>query len=389
MGLRQDTEESLKDFEFTKIDGQPSDEDLTRLVRELTNAAASIPTTLGGGNHGHVGMIIPEAEYITFSNQGAKFETPKNPGAYPRTVDETNAAVRERQMAEHKAEQEVFHIHEAVASALRKAIVSCVDDEWLAEIHSETMGYNHRSPKEMILHLRTNGGDLDHMDVTELTIQLQKPWDLVEAPATYFARGDRIEQQLVKAGQTANPMLRLAFILATVEGSGEYESSLREWNAKSATVKTFSNFRVYFQSEFAKKVKHNKTSAQSVGRGISNTITDREADQVDEVEAAAIAIAEVANAMQAQQNKQFEQMMELMKTVIQTNNGTRNVPIPPPPPANSGGGRDGGGGGREGGSRKKRCPHCKWMVYHKPEKCYELEANAAKRPAGWKSVAER
>jgi hypothetical protein len=24
-------------------------------------------------------------------------------------------------------------------------------------------------------------------------------------------------------------------------------------------------------------------------------------------------------------------------------------------------------------------------VYHKPEACFELEANAAKRPAGWKS----
>ena len=80
-------------------------------------------------------------------------------------------------------------------------------------------------------------------------------------------------------------------------------------------------------------------------------------------------------------------MMQMMKTIMQTN-GTN--PAPTQPPTNTGGGKANGGGGRDGARRegKKRCPHCKWMVYHKPEKCFELDANAAKRPAGWKSVKE-
>ena len=38
--------------------------------------------------------------------------------------------------------------------------------------------------------------------------------------------------------------------------------------------------------------------------------------------------------------------------------------------------------------RKKKalCPHCKTFVLHKPENCYELEANIDKRWPGWKSV---
>jgi acetyl-CoA carboxylase beta subunit len=35
--------------------------------------------------------------------------------------------------------------------------------------------------------------------------------------------------------------------------------------------------------------------------------------------------------------------------------------------------------------KKKKCPHCGLEVYHKPEACFELEANAAKCPAGWTS----
>jgi hypothetical protein len=40
------------------------------------------------------------------------------------------------------------------------------------------------------------------------------------------------------------------------------------------------------------------------------------------------------------------------------------------------------------GGKKKKCPHCLMEVYHKPEKCFELKANADKRPAGWKSKKE-
>ena len=78
----------------------------------------------------------------------------------------------------------------------------------------------------MLEHLRHNGGDLDHLDVTELITKLQAPWDGIEAPATFFARGDRIKKQLVKTGQAANPTLRLAFAVAATEATGEFEKSL-------------------------------------------------------------------------------------------------------------------------------------------------------------------
>ena len=34
----------------------------------------------------------------------------------------------------------------------------------------------------------------------------------------------------------------------------------------------------------------------------------------------------------------------------------------------------------------KMCPNCKRVVYHKPDKCLELETNKEKRRDNWKSV---
>ena len=35
-----------------------------------------------------------------------------------------------------------------------------------------------------------------------------------------------------------------------------------------------------------------------------------------------------------------------------------------------------------------KCPNCSLFVYHKPEKCYELEAKKTNRPSTWKSVKD-
>eukprot|EP01082_Thalassiosira_pseudonana_P009571 g8616.t1 g8616 contig3:500456-501555(+) len=337
MGIKQDTEDSLKDFEFTKIDGQPMDEDLNQLTKECINAAASISTTNGGGQHGHVGMIIDDAEYILFSHNAARFVTPTNPGPYPATVD-PDAAIRERQVAEHKAEKAEFETYLGVENFLRKAIIKVVDPEWIAELESESMGFNHRSPKEILAYLRAHGGDLDHLDVTEL---IQQPHCLREET-------------------------RLS---AT---SGEFEPSIHEWKAKPVADRTFTNFRIFMQKAFTDRNKHNKSTAQSTGRGIANSATDATMGKVDEAEAAALAIAEVAMVMQSNQEKQFQQMMEMFKEFMHTN--VPGAPSQASVPTQS--------------KQRKVCPHCK-RPHVKPDKCWELEANKADRPANWKPAAER
>ncbi len=186
MGIRHDVEQGLKKYEITKIDRQPKDEDLNLLTKELTNAAGSVATQNGGREHGHVGMVIDNAEYVTFSKNGTRFLVPTNPGPYPTTVD-PDKVIRERQIAEHKAECIEYETYLSIENYLCRMIVKLINYKWLAKIESETMGFNHLSPKALLSHLRNVGGSLDHMDVTELISNIQKPWDGTEAPAAHFA----------------------------------------------------------------------------------------------------------------------------------------------------------------------------------------------------------
>eukprot|EP00804_Cyclotella_cryptica_P012318 CCRYP_020813-RA/>CCRYP_020813-RA protein AED:0.43 eAED:0.43 QI:0/-1/0/1/-1/1/1/0/236 len=232
------------------------------------------------------------------------------------------------------------------------------------------MGFNHLSPMQLLTHLCQVGGSLDHMDITELISNLQKPWDGIETPASHFARGDKYEQQLLKVGQACNPELQLAFALVTFQASGEYEAPLRKWQAKPRTDRTFANFRVFMQQEYGKHHKQNKSTAASVGRGIANSITHKPEDQIDHLEAQAILLAEVANSIQETSQKQFKERMEPFAKTL-ASRGSPNTQSADTSTKKK--------------KKKKKCPHCLLEVYHKPEKCFELEANASKCPEGWKS----
>jgi len=134
MGRKIDIEESLKDSHITEIGCQPDDEDLTKLTSELLAIAASIPTGNGGGLHGHMGMLLDDTEYRSFSTGGTAFVVPTNPGPYPTVVNLNDVVVRAQQVAEHRQEVIKFEAFLGIAQTLQNKIEQAVDPEWLEAI---------------------------------------------------------------------------------------------------------------------------------------------------------------------------------------------------------------------------------------------------------------
>jgi hypothetical protein len=64
---------SVKDTYFqhkllTRIHGKPTYESLQNGLTELKANASSVPSTLGGGHHGHLGLLLSEARYTALAN---------------------------------------------------------------------------------------------------------------------------------------------------------------------------------------------------------------------------------------------------------------------------------------------------------------------------------
>jgi hypothetical protein len=140
MGLQAETHEELRKESVTKIHGQPMNQDITMLKKVLIAIAASIPSALGRGNHGHTGIIVEPAKYLTMA--GTAFTNPPHLGIYPAGLA-TNAAAgsRAKEEAEHKELLAQFKIFKGVKQALKDIILEAVEHDYLMKIEDETLGF--------------------------------------------------------------------------------------------------------------------------------------------------------------------------------------------------------------------------------------------------------
>jgi hypothetical protein len=65
MGIETKIQDEIRKETVTKIHGQPTSQDLKILEKGIIAILANIPTTLGGGNYGHVGIIMEPLDYLS------------------------------------------------------------------------------------------------------------------------------------------------------------------------------------------------------------------------------------------------------------------------------------------------------------------------------------
>ena len=77
-GLTADEiKEQFSKKERTKMSGEQNFDDTQKLEEEAQENASNIDTSLGNGNHGHIGMVMAPDNYLALA--GAPFVVPQNP----------------------------------------------------------------------------------------------------------------------------------------------------------------------------------------------------------------------------------------------------------------------------------------------------------------------
>ena len=302
--------------------------------------------------------------------------------AYSTTID-PDATIRGRKIAEHKFEVKEFETYLCVENALGQKIRKAVNDEWLEGIRHQSMGFVCLTPKQMLDHLKQGGALLDYMNVSELTTKLTEPWDGNENPATRFARDDRYECHLIKAGLPNQQVLHLNIAQASFKVTGLYDGPLCKFDARAKVDRTFVNFRPFIINEYAKKAKSQDT-AKSAGFGIANGAQVKSEQQLmDAAARTALAFAGIANLMQEHQDKSIKKIMALFADTLKKFTPTPNT-------SNNLDGNSGGNANQNNLNRRQRqkCPHCHLRHAKPASECWELLANVVSHPANWKTAAK-
>jgi hypothetical protein len=230
------------------------------LHRECNGNAMAIDSTHGGGNHGHLAIVLPAAQFLAIS--GVAFDVPVHPGPLvPPPVAATAAQIAESNR-QYTAALREFTIFSAVEYSIKQLVITAIPDTFINELSDEDLGYRNVTVLQILQHLDTVYGTITADDLDENLTNLHREWNS-EQPLEDLWK--QIRKCMVLA-QPINPIsdsTAVRAVLANLERSGQFTDAIDRWRLRPAVEHTFTNLKTAFN--LADKERHRKLTSLTGG----------------------------------------------------------------------------------------------------------------------------
>jgi hypothetical protein len=222
-------------------DKAPTHLTLETLHRELNTMAMGVTSDRGGGEHGHLALVMTDEEYLELTNE--EFEVPTHPGPNPepgatQPIITENNRLHALAITEHKT-------YKDTETQLKAALLKAVPHTYIQELQDRKLGFATTTTKELLHHLDTNYGTVNFDDLTRNLEDMKKAWN-GEAPIEDLWT----QVQLARAyAEDHDPITEKAGIIAAVaiiKASGLFIDDLKAWNNKPNAGKTWITLKEHF-----------------------------------------------------------------------------------------------------------------------------------------------
>ena len=229
-----------------KLTGLPTYESIRSIHMKLKSNAASIPSTLGGGNHGLLGLVLAAATYQLFT--GHAFVMPLNPGAVPVIPAGATAAHTGELVCQHGENLQMYQETQRTDQALKQQLLNAVDEMYTRGLRNPHTGYSNVTTMGLLTHLYNTYGSITSMDLEQNDIRMKTQYDPTQPIEVLF---NQIEtaQEFAEAANNPYPnatIISTAYLL--LFKTGLYRDACREWNRRAAVTKTWDNFKADFSA---------------------------------------------------------------------------------------------------------------------------------------------
>ena len=245
---------------LTPIIGKPSFNSLCKFQKELYANARTIDSTLGGGGNGHLALVMPDADYL--AHTGEAYIAPVHPGAQPAHGASTTAAQITEANRQYDASLGSFKLHRTMQNALRKQILTAIDNKYLMTLEDPDLGYI-LSPQTMLAYLKDMYGSLTPNKIKANHATLLAAWNPDEPIEDLWLCISNAQTLATSAGELILNALAMRLTLLALESTGVFDSALHDWHIKNEADKMLDNFKFHFNSENEERLC--KLTAQTAG----------------------------------------------------------------------------------------------------------------------------
>jgi len=197
-------------FEYpvlTPIQGIPTYEFIQKAKNEMKANAASVPFDLGGGAHGHLGLMLTRQEYQNVS--AIEYVRPLHPGILNIPVGTANYEAT-RLTSEHKESLRLNREANNVEAGLLKQLGKALPELYLKSYRNEYSNTFHTNLQTIFLDLFTTYGYITPGELGEQKEALcAKVFDIQQPLIIMFNEMDELEQVAIDA---SNPYIATQMI---------------------------------------------------------------------------------------------------------------------------------------------------------------------------------
>jgi hypothetical protein len=346
---------SVKDTHFqhkvlTKIHGEPTYESLQNVSTELKANASSVPSTLGGGQNGHLGLLLSAVRCNALAH-AVPWITPVNPGVFVPPNRGTGPQIAAASDVWHGELKLQFKLCQATDKALHAQLVESTDPIYLRAMLNRATAQCSGSIRTIVLHLFSAFGKITPQQVKAKEMELcQMHCDISQPVNTVFSRIEDLSDVSENANlpMTKQQTVDLAHVIFAKQSVLQPDLRLC-WNRRPVAERTCANLTQHLRDAqtdlsslpAAGDVCHQQPAHQANMATVADLVLQRLLDEQGaelppraeppspSEPPSAAPVNEVANSLQRRETDlqsceaaMRTQMQDMMASMLRTNNGS-------------------------------------------------------------------
>ena len=148
---------------WTKLgmDEEPDYTFINDLVTQVMDLVGTVPSDKAGGKTGHIGLIMPAADFAHITGFTAAFIQSDHPGDidYDAAPAATTITQQNDRRYEHQNNLHVFEMEQMIETKMKKHIMSCFEKDIYIKLKHNLLGYTNVSVEDLIKHLYDEYGE--------------------------------------------------------------------------------------------------------------------------------------------------------------------------------------------------------------------------------------
>ena len=245
-----------------KVQGAPTCQSIKNIEKQLVKNASSYPTELGGGNHGHLGLVLSPEKHLLVT--GHDFHPHTNPGSLPTFPANPTQPQIAQIASTHKEELRLWREQQVLIKALKKQLTNAFASKHLEEIEDNFTGFNNLSIQDILTHLYDRYGEVtpDELEAAETT--LNDPFDPHEPFGSYVCKLEEAIDiaEAAKCPFTSQQILNKT-LKSIIKAQALPDAAIQGWRDKSEADRTWANFKAHFSKEVKNYQKDQSITAKS------------------------------------------------------------------------------------------------------------------------------